>query len=104
VSALRFFYQVTLKKDWRFDDVIPAPKKPQTLPVVLSLVSQSSLWQMSVTCPGPVDPKARIELLDASYFHVVFTLDRLTFAAKCICILQVYRLQRISTIDVDQLA
>lgn len=36
VSALRFVYQVTLKKDWRFDDVIPAPKKPQTLPVVLS--------------------------------------------------------------------
>jgi integrase len=27
---------VTLKKDWRFDDIIPAPKKPQTLPVVLS--------------------------------------------------------------------
>ena len=36
VSALRFVYQVTLKKDWHFDDVIPAPKKPQTLPVVLS--------------------------------------------------------------------
>ena len=36
VAALRFVYQVTLKKDWRFDDVIPAPKKSQTLPVVLS--------------------------------------------------------------------
>ena len=36
VSALRFLYQVTLKKDWPVQDVIPAPKVPQTLPVVLS--------------------------------------------------------------------
>src|SRR2546427_5268454 len=36
VSALRFLYKVTLKKEWPVDDVIPAPKKPQTLPVVLS--------------------------------------------------------------------
>ena len=36
VSALRFFYNVTLHKDWSFDEVIPAPKKPQKLPVVLS--------------------------------------------------------------------
>ena len=36
VAALRFLYKVTLKKEWPFDQVIPAPKKPQTLPVVLS--------------------------------------------------------------------
>ena len=36
VAALRFLYKVSLKKDWAFEDVIPAPKKPQTLPVVLS--------------------------------------------------------------------
>jgi integrase/recombinase XerD len=36
VAALRFLYKVSLKKDWPFADVIPAPKKPQTLPVVLS--------------------------------------------------------------------
>jgi len=36
VSALRFLSTVTLTKDWPFNDVIPAPKKPQTLPVVLS--------------------------------------------------------------------
>ena len=36
VSALRFLYRVTLQKRWPFDDVIPAPKKPQSLPVVLS--------------------------------------------------------------------
>jgi integrase/recombinase XerD len=35
VSALRFLYTVTLKKDWPVDEVIPAPKVPQTLPVVL---------------------------------------------------------------------
>src|ERR1700692_4119036 len=36
VSALRFLYKVSLKKNWTFEDIIPAPKKPQTLPVVLS--------------------------------------------------------------------
>ena len=34
VAALRFLYKVTLKKDWTFEDIIPAPKKPQTLPIV----------------------------------------------------------------------
>lgn len=35
-AALRFLYKVSLKKHWTFEDVIPAPKKPQKLPVVLS--------------------------------------------------------------------
>ena len=36
VSALRFLYRVTLKKEWSFEDLIPAPQKPQRLPIVLS--------------------------------------------------------------------
>ena len=36
VSALRFLYKVTLKRNWSVDEVIPAPKTPQKLPVVLS--------------------------------------------------------------------
>jgi site-specific recombinase XerD len=36
VSALRFLYKVTLHRDWCFEDIIPAPKKPQKLPIVLS--------------------------------------------------------------------
>jgi integrase/recombinase XerD len=36
VSALRFLYKVTLHKDWSVEDIIPAPKKPQKLPIVLS--------------------------------------------------------------------
>jgi integrase/recombinase XerD len=36
VAALRFVYKVTLHKDWSFELAIPAPKKPETLPVVLS--------------------------------------------------------------------
>jgi integrase/recombinase XerD len=36
VSALRFLYKVTLHRKWTFEDMIPAPKKPQILPVVLS--------------------------------------------------------------------
>ncbi len=36
VAALRFLYRVSLKKDWTFAEVIPAPKKPQKLPIILS--------------------------------------------------------------------
>ena len=36
VAALRFLYKVTLKNDWIFEHVLPLPKKPQKLPVVLS--------------------------------------------------------------------
>src|SRR5262250_3202091 len=36
ISALRFLYGVTLKKDWSFRDLIPAPKVPKKLPVILS--------------------------------------------------------------------
>lgn len=36
IAALRFLYKVTLKRDWSLAEVIPTPKKPQKLPVVLS--------------------------------------------------------------------
>jgi integrase/recombinase XerD len=36
VAALRFLYKVTLRKDWRLEEIIPTPKKPQKLPNVLS--------------------------------------------------------------------
>ena len=36
IAALRFFYKVTLKKDWIFREILPLPKKPQKLPLILS--------------------------------------------------------------------
>jgi site-specific recombinase XerD len=36
IAALRFLYKVSVKRDWPFDEVIPAPKKPQKLPVIMS--------------------------------------------------------------------
>jgi integrase/recombinase XerD len=36
IAALRFLYKVTLHKDWSLEEIIPAPKKPQKLPIVLS--------------------------------------------------------------------
>jgi integrase/recombinase XerD len=36
VAALRFLYTITLQKAWSVKAVIPAPKEPQRVPVVLS--------------------------------------------------------------------
>jgi hypothetical protein len=36
VAALRFLHRVTIKTGWTFEEVIPAPKKPQKLPIILS--------------------------------------------------------------------
>ena len=36
VAALRFVYKVSLQRDWDLGAVIPTPKKPQKLPVILS--------------------------------------------------------------------
>jgi len=49
LGALRFLYKVTLKRDWRVEDLIPLPKKPQTLPVVLS---PAELLQFLACVPG----------------------------------------------------
>ena len=35
-AALRFIYRVTLKKHWCMTDIIPAPKVPKKLPIILS--------------------------------------------------------------------
>lgn len=35
-AALRFLYIVTLKRPWDVEAVLPMPKRPQTLPVILS--------------------------------------------------------------------
>jgi integrase/recombinase XerD len=35
-AALRFLYTVTMKRPWDVEDVLPMPKAPQTLPVILS--------------------------------------------------------------------
>jgi integrase/recombinase XerD len=36
VSAIRFLYRVTLRRPWDFDQDVPSPKKPRTLPIILS--------------------------------------------------------------------
>ncbi|RWD96157.1 site-specific integrase, partial [Mesorhizobium sp.] len=36
IAALRFLYKVTLERDWALEEVLPLPKKPQKLPIILS--------------------------------------------------------------------
>ena len=36
IAALRFLYSVTLERDWVPEEVLPLPKKPQKLPIILS--------------------------------------------------------------------
>ncbi len=57
VAALRFFYRVTLKRAWPVADLLPAPKRPRTLPIVLSptevqrfLASVPSLQHRTILC------------------------------------------------------
>ena len=45
--ALRFLYKVTLKRPWRWDTVIPAPKKSVILPAV-PLTCSTDWARMSV--------------------------------------------------------
>jgi integrase/recombinase XerD len=44
VSALRFLYKVTLRQEWAVE-LIPTPKKPQRLPIILSPTEVLSLLQ-----------------------------------------------------------
>jgi len=48
VSALRFLYKVTLRQAWDFDDMIPAPKTPKKLPVILSPRGGSGVSRLRV--------------------------------------------------------
>jgi integrase/recombinase XerD len=36
VAALRFLYKITLHRAWNLEELIPTPKKPQKLPIVLT--------------------------------------------------------------------
>jgi len=58
-AALRFLYRVTLQRNWRFDEVIPAPKKPRTLPVVLSPEEVAQACG-SATCSRPPRAPGRL--------------------------------------------
>src|SRR3989442_3901919 len=55
ISALRFLYGITLKKNWSLKDFIPVPKKPQTLPIVLSPERGSP--SVPCMCPQPETPR-----------------------------------------------
>src|SRR5262249_39518780 len=50
VAALRFLYKITLHKDWTLPEIIPAPKKPQKLPLFSAPRRSCSFW---VACRAP---------------------------------------------------
>jgi len=55
IAALRFLYKVTLHKDWILEEIIPAPKKPQKLPIVLS--------PEEVGCWGATEHNAELRIM-----------------------------------------
>jgi integrase/recombinase XerD len=88
VAALRFLYKVSLKRDWTFEDVIPAPKKPQRLPVVLSpeevlqfldCVASTKHRAILTTCYAAglrISEAVRLTVLDIDSARMVIRVDQ----------------------------
>src|SRR5215469_1468221 len=58
-AALRFLYNVTLKRGWNLEASILAPKQPKKLPVVLSGSSSLSRLRRRHQTPGDPDDLLR---------------------------------------------
>lgn len=54
ISALRFFFNVTLERDWGPGEALPLPKKPQKLPTASPEDTPSQIANAPVDLP-PVD-------------------------------------------------
>jgi site-specific recombinase XerD len=78
VAALRFLYKITLKKTWTFEEVIPPPKKPQTLPIVLS-------------------PEEVMHFLDCVHMHMHHVILTVCYAAG----LRISEAVRLIATDID---
>ena len=88
VAALRFLYKVTLQKAWSVTDLIPAPKKPQTLPIVLSreevlqfLQHVASLKHRTILCVCyaaglRISEAVRLQLADIDSQRMVLRVDQ----------------------------
>ena len=77
VSALRFLDRVTLKKPWRIETVIPTPKQPRTVPVVLSPedVVQTDEDVADLEAQAAAGLVERFRRLDADTLLYEFTMD-----------------------------
>ena len=62
VAALRFLYKVTLRKDWRLEEIIPTPKKPQKLPIVSIMCRRSDVMESFFARKGFAAKSFLIEL------------------------------------------
>ena len=65
VRALRFFYRVTLKQPWMIE-FLPHPKRPQTLPTLLSPAEVAALLQ----APRELTSQAILTTLSAAGLRV----------------------------------
>ena len=70
IASLRFLYRVTLQKKWNLRDMIPAPRKPQKLPVVLS----PEEVRRFLSCAGDIRENAILTTCYAAGLRVSETL------------------------------
>ena len=74
VSALRFLYKVTLRREWKLEDIIPAPKAPQKLPIIRELPARMRKRKFSLLTRGrgresAASAELPLERLRARYEH-----------------------------------
>ena len=67
VSALRFLYKVTLRREWKLEDIIPAPKAPQKLPIIRELPArmrnENSCYSLGIGVGNqPLPPSFRLNV------------------------------------------
>jgi hypothetical protein len=76
IAALRFLYSVTLERDWAPEEVLPLPKKPQKLPIILK-AKRVGIEAASCLHPGDALTVTKLDRLARSVGDLMRIVDLL---------------------------